>query len=221
MIRKALRLQVALLTLCAAWSVSCPAEEAPDLPEGFSLSDQQWFVNDIDSTNCSVLYHEGHSFGYVSIAGIAGDSLLVEKCYDFTERNMRMRGWGWVEGWFLASPGNDDLIRLEMEGLDRFSCPATCGNIIAYWQPEGSSDWETGDNYFAYLADLSTQKVVLKRFLGTARIGGTDWRWYLPVPVWNDDCSEALYQYEPHIKPVRIAFSEKEKAASDSLQSQD
>lgn len=205
MITVAPRLQVALLTLCAAWSISCLAENAPNLPEGFLLSDKKWFVNDIDSTNCGVLHHEGQSYGYVSVAGIAGDSLLVEKCYDNTETDfVGMRGSGWVEGWFLASPGNEDLIPLEMEALDRFSCPSTCGDIIAYWVANGSSDRETGDEYFAYLADLSTQRVVLKHFLGKARIGGTDWRWHLPVPEWNEDCSEVLYQHEPHIKPVRI-----------------
>lgn len=219
MIRKELRLHLALLTFCAAWFIWCPAQGATDLPEGFSLSEQKWFINDIDGTHCSLLHYQGHSFGYVNIAGIAGDSLLVEKCYDSTETDfVGMRGSGWVEGWFLASRGNDYLIPLELEGLDRFSCPSTCDNIIAYWKPMGSGDWESSDDYFAYLADLKTRRVILKRSLGKARIGGTDWRWYLPVPEWTEDCGEVLYQYEPHIKPVRIAFGDKEQAVSDSLQ---
>ncbi|MXW21056.1 MAG: hypothetical protein F4Z95_09665 [Gammaproteobacteria bacterium] len=211
--------QVALLAVCAAWFISSSAEDAPYLPEGFSLSDKKWFVNDIDGTQCGVLRYEGHSYGYVNVTGVAGDSLLVEKCYYLSETDIEgMRGSGWAEGWFLASPDKDDLMPLELEELNIFSCPSTCGHIIAYWVPKGSSGGGTEDDYFAYLADLRTQRVVLKHFLGKAWIGGTDWRWYLPVPEWNEDCSEVLYQHEPHIKPVRIVLGEQEMLEPDSVQ---
>ena len=74
------RLKYVLLTVAAAVSLAGWAEDPPDLPAGFTLSDTLRFVNEIDSSECQLLRFEGGSLGNVATVMRAGDNLVLEQC---------------------------------------------------------------------------------------------------------------------------------------------
>ena len=202
------RLKYVLLTVAAAVSLAGWAEDPPDLPAGFTLSDTLRFVNEIDSSECQLLRFEGGSLGNVATVMRAGDNLVLEQCEIHgpwrSEDGNRVEGW--ARGWFLAQPGGAELQLIELEGIDIFSSPKPCGDRIAYWVSKDLPGSRPEADYFAYVANLVTNEVLERHYLGEAWVA-TDYKFYFPFPEWDGDCSAVLFGENPHFEPVVLRFS--------------
>ena len=202
------RLQWSILVLSVLWVRPCVADEHFNLPPGFTLSDPKWFGEDIGD-ECRSLRYEEHSFGYVARVLRTGESLLVEKCHGETAGVSGPAYDGYVDGWYRAMPGKSGLVPFRVEDLDYFSVPRTCGMRVAYWGYKDLPDHDTDSQYFAYIADVPTQRILKKQFMGTAWLA-TDFKAYLPSPHWFGDCSEVLFADDRHFKPMRLKLPEKD-----------
>ena len=135
----------------------------------------------------------------------SGETLVLEKCHARTDDMPESVENGWADGWFKVTRQSTTLIPFEPEGLDRFSVPLACGmksRLIGDSSARGSDR----DEYLAYLVDVPTRSILKEQSLGTAWLA-TDWRYHLPFPNWNGDCSEVIFKDERYFKPVRFTFA--------------
>ena len=170
------------------------AAEPTDLPQGFTLSDPLWFSEVVETVKCHSLRFDGRPVGYVATIRRAGDNLVLQRCDRSGDRQGQRDGIDWVQGgargWFFAQPGGGEPTLIELEGIDVFSNPQPCGNRIAYWahgdrsKPEGES--------LVYIADLLANEVLARQSLRGTWLG-TDNMFDLPIPQWNEDCTEARF----------------------------
>ena len=201
------RLKCVLPTVAAAVSLAGWAEDPPDLPAGFTLSDTLRFVNEIDSSECQLLRFEGGSLGNVATVMRAGDNLVLEQCEIHgpwrSEDGNRLGGW--ARGWFLAQPGGAELQLIELEGIDIFSSPKPCGDRIAYWVSKDLPGSRPEADYFAYVANLVTNEILERHNLGEAWVA-TDYKFYFPFPEWDGNCSAVLSVRTPTSSPSSCDF---------------
>lgn len=194
------QLKLMLLPAIATLALGDRADDPPDLPEGFTLSHTMWFTNDIDSTKCHLLHFDDGPLGYVATIRRAGQNLVLRRC-ERTAGEEHLGGkrqdgtdWvrGWAPGWFLMQPRVGEPAPIKLEGIDHFSNPQPCGNRIAYWAKGDLPSSPTHSKYFAYVADLLTQEILARRYMGQAWMA-TDYVLHKPSPQWNEDCTEVRF----------------------------
>jgi hypothetical protein len=155
------------------------------------------FENEIDIHSCLPLIVDSRTVAWITRAYEVKNRLFVRRCEPSTSAELVATGHragGANDVWERASVDARRHIRfskLRLPAWSFMSNPTFCDSYIAYWGLHGGANELTVSIY-----NLVTDTPVASRVVGPVSLE-TDDEAYLPAPIWDGNCSTALFDGRP------------------------
>lgn len=194
--------QVARVALGAFAGFLAVATTSMSATAPYEVRGRKQFGNVIGAHSCQELLVRGQSLGWINSPQQVSAGLIVRPCVADNPATLSAASAERVEGnlgdgWHVVALQTGAMWQLRLPALGPFSNPSFCGRYAAYWAARSESTWSL------MVADLDTAAVVRDVSAGKLDVA-TDDVTFLPAPMWNMACTEAVFEREGFVRRTSI-----------------